>query len=71
MTVFRIISTYCYYLVILLTLVNHGHKANCSSTEEGTRNNRLLYLHQDQNIHWIIVFTKCPWNETIIMGIHN
>ena len=28
-------------------------------------------LHEDKNIKRIVVFTQCPWDESIVVRIHN
>lgn len=35
------------------------------------KEHKLNYLHDDKNIDGILIFTECPGNEAIIVGIHN
>jgi hypothetical protein len=35
------------------------------------KDHKLNYLHDDKNIDGILIFTECPGNEAIIVGIHN
>ena len=45
--------------------------ANVPTWHRQVGKGRLTNLHQDQHIHWVIVFTKSPWNETIIVRVYN
>jgi hypothetical protein len=31
----------------------------------------IVYLHENQNINWIIVFTECAGDKTVVMRINN
>jgi len=31
----------------------------------------MVYLHEDQDIHWVIVFTQCAGDKTVVMRINN
>ena len=35
------------------------------------KNQNFSYLHDDQDINWIIVLTESTWNKTIIVRVHN
>jgi hypothetical protein len=68
-TIFWIVSADSYDFIIFLSLINHRHEANCSCSKEAPWKNR--FLHDDEDINGVIVFTEGTWNEAIIVRVDN